>query len=96
MTDPVATLDRIRAANDEAQELRIMQLDIDAFEIAKRDADALHAKRDPRAKTQFRGSKASLGLVLDGYSIEVVVDLVTRTGTVIADERPRTAAGKAA
>lgn len=87
-------LDRIRDANLDARQ----QIDIDAFEIAKRDAKAPHAKRDPRAPTQFKGSKASIGLMLEegGYGIQVVVDLVTRTGTVRSDERPRAAAERAA
>lgn len=80
-------IDRIRAVNDDAQEMRILMLDVEAFEIAKQVANAPRASRDLRAPTQFKGSTASLGLVLDGRSIEVVVDLVTRTGRVMSDER---------
>lgn len=80
-------IDRIRAVNDDAQEMRILMLDVEAFEIAKQVADAPRASRDLRAPTVFRGSKASLSIVLDGCSIEVVVDLATRTGRVMSNER---------
>lgn len=90
-------IDRIRAVNDDASayrsimeqtaddaEMRRLMLDGLAADVAKDVADAQTARVIARLRD---GTKVCVVLAAGDRKVEVVVNLVTRTGRVMSDER---------
>jgi hypothetical protein len=68
-------------------EVRGCMFDMHAFEIAKDVANAHTATRHPKRVTAWSGLYASLVIVEGDREIEVVVNVMTRKGSVHRDER---------